>query len=61
MYQNVPLLNVQQKNKRTVRANDSRKILSVKATTVAFVMLYFKAISGKPGAIIELHNGGINV
>lgn len=42
-------------------ANESKKILSVKATTVAFVMLYLIAISGKPGAIIELHSGGIKV
>jgi hypothetical protein len=46
---------------RTVIANESKKMLSVNATTVAFVMSYLIAISGKPGAIIELHRGGINV
>jgi hypothetical protein len=36
-------------------------MLSVIATIVEFVMLYFLATSGKPGAIIELANGETKV
>ena len=36
-------------------------MLSVIATVVELVMLYFWAISGRPGAIIELARGETNV
>lgn len=42
-------------------AKARRNILKVKATTEGLVILYFVAISGKPGAIIELASGETNV
>ena len=42
-------------------AKESRKIDSVRARVVSFVMPYTFPISGKPGAIIELASGGTKV
>jgi hypothetical protein len=42
-------------------AKDNKKIVSVKASNVGFVILYFSATSLKPGAIIELASGETNV
>jgi hypothetical protein len=42
-------------------ANDSKKILRVNAIIVGFVMPNFMAISGKPGAMIELAKGATKV
>lgn len=42
-------------------ANERRKMLRVNAITVVLVMPYFKARSGRPGAIMELARGVTNV
>jgi len=42
-------------------ANDKRKILKVIAVIDGFVMPYFMATSGKPGAMMELPNGVMKV
>jgi hypothetical protein len=42
-------------------ANDRRKMLMVSATTVELLMWYFLAISGNPGAIIEVDAGSTKV
>lgn len=42
-------------------AKERRKMLRVNAMIVVFVMSYFKAMSGRPGAIMELARGLTNV
>ena len=42
-------------------AKESMNILKVKATTEELCISYLVAISGKPGAIIEVASGEINV
>jgi hypothetical protein len=42
-------------------ANDIRKAVNVRATTVGDIMSYVIATSGRPGAIMELARGGTNV
>ena len=46
---------------RGPRAKDRRKMLRVNARIVEFVIAYFKAMSGRPGAIMELARGGTRV
>jgi len=48
-------------SRHTPIANDRRKILNVIAVMVEDVIPYFKATSGRPGDMIELEKGGINV
>jgi hypothetical protein len=47
--------------RRTPRANESRKILSVNPSIVGLSMPYRSATWGRPGAIIELAKGDTNV
>ena len=45
----------------TPSANEIKNILNVRAVVVGSVMWYFAAISGIPGAIIELARGDTKV
>ena len=42
-------------------AKDIRKTLRIKAVMTGLVTPYLSAIWGRPGAIIELASGGMNV